>query len=175
MQNDQDTAFTALAERVRASSREGELLRLSVLMKEMPEDDPAVLISAVNADDIKKIAGTRDTYYFSETGMTPAFALHLFRIEEKDPVRLVADTVRDESRLYPRPTYASSFLDAPFSMRQGELDETLNRIAMRPDTSDIKTCKASNGVLFLYSAEYLGDVHAQGLAEYIEVTQRENP
>ncbi len=165
----------ALAERIRETSRAGSLMRLSALKREFPEDDPELLVSQAQADDIKKIAGSRDEYYFSEKEITAAYALHLFRVEERDPVRLVADTVRDESRIYPRPTYARTFLEPPFSMRQNEFGETLNRIAMRPDTADIKTCRTSNGVLFLYSSEFLGENHAQGLAEFIEVIQKENP
>ncbi len=175
MENKQETAFPDLAGRIRGESQEGALVRLSALKREMPDQDPAELIAAEEAEDIKKIAGSRDTYYFSEKEMTSSFALHLFRVEERDLVRLVADTVRDESRIYPRPTYATTFLERPFSLKQSELDETLNRIAMRPDTADIGTCCTSNGVLFLYSREYLGDTHAMGLAEFIEVTQKENP
>jgi hypothetical protein len=140
--------------------------------------DPACIAASIAAgaeEDIKLMRGSWDTYYFSDHHMTEAYALHLFRIAEKDPAKLVADTVRDESRIYPRPTAAATFLETPFRMTAAELDGVLWQIAQRSDMSDIKRTNASNGALYLYSSHYLIDVHADSLAEWIEVGQLENP
>lgn len=160
---------------IRKSSRDGSLLRLSSLCSLFPDQDIEYCVQNSDATDLGLIRGVRDTYYFSDLSMTETYAVHLFRIEERDPVRLVADTVRDESRIYPRPTYVSTFLDSPFFMKPAEIEETIARIAMRPDTTDIKECESSNGVKFLYSSLYLEETHATGLAEFFEVVQRENP
>jgi len=133
------------------------------------------LIAEAAEDDIKLMRGTRDIYYFSETHITAAYALHLFRVMERDPARMVADTVRDESRIYPRPTPAYIFLESPFNMSEAELDGVLWQISQRNDMTDIKSTTVSNGALYLYSTLHLTVPHAETMAEWNEVGQAENP
>ena len=125
--------------------------------------------------DIKMMRGTRDRYYFSEISMTESYARHLYRLAEKDPVRLIADTTRDESRTYPRPTPVSTFDDSPFSMSTAEIDAAISKMAFDPEYADIRTVQASNGDAYLYSATYLSEAHASGLAEWASVGEKENP
>jgi hypothetical protein len=133
------------------------------------------LLSEQADEDIKLMRGSRDVYYFSEHFMTAAYALHLFRVAEKDPARMVADTVRDESRLYPRPTPVSTFLDVPFRLTRAELDGILWQISQRNDMTDIRQTTASDGSLYLYSSSFLEEAHADSLAEWDAVGQAENP
>ncbi len=137
--------------------------------------DLEAMIAEAAEDDIKLMRGTRDIYYFSENFMTAAYALHLFRVAEKDPARMVADTVRDESRIYPRPTPAYSFLHSPFNMSEAQLDGVLWQISQRNDMTDIKSTTVSNGALYLYSTLHLTVLHAETMAEWNEVGQAENP
>ena len=73
------------------------------------------MISEAADDDIKLMRGSKDVYFFSESLVTHAYAKLLFRSAENDPQRLVAETVRDESSSYPRPTPLSLFTAAPFT------------------------------------------------------------
>lgn len=130
---------------------------------------------ASDAEDLKKIRGSSETWYFSEKSMTAAYALHLVRLEERDPVRLIAETVRDESRIYPRPTDIRYFADPPFSMGEKDVLRVLGMMELRPDMGDIRRCRASNGALYLYSSLHLAETLAETLTEWIEVGQRENP
>ena len=165
-----------LLEAIRARSAEARLSRLSELAASHPEaDGPAELIARAEQPDILCLIGSAETYYFSETSMTQAYARHLFRVEERDVVKLIVETVRDESRIYPRPTAARAFLEAPFKLKPGELEAALFSIKQRPDAADIRESRASNGELYLYSADHLSAVHADGLVEWIEVQQKENP
>jgi hypothetical protein len=201
--SEQTSPATALLAAIRDASKSAKLIGLSDLAAlrrgltdglagkpgNVPEADPAgseepqtagtveieSLLAAQADDDIKLMRGTRDVYYFSDTRMTAAYALHLFRVAEKDPARMVADTVRDESRIYPRPTPASTFLDVPFRMSEAELDGILWQISQRNDMTDIKRTTASDGSLYLYSSDYLEDAHADSLAEWDAVGQAENP
>ncbi len=171
----------ALVAAIRAASSEIRLTRLSELASSFPEAAAAPgglarLLEESGAADLRRMAGEGgEAYYFSADSMTEAYALHLFRVEERDPVRLVADTVRDESRVYPRPTDLRVFSEPPFSLPEREVSEVLARIAMRPDTADIKTLRASNGAPYLFSDRYLDPAHAASLVEWIEVLQKENP
>jgi len=171
----------ALVAAIRAASSEIRLSRLSELAAAFPEAAAAPgglarLLEESGAADLRRMAGEGgEAYYFSADSMTEAYALHLFRVEERDPVRLVADTVRDESRVYPRPTDLRVFSEPPFSLPEREVAEVLARMAMRPDTADIKTLRASNGAPYLFSDRHLDAAHAASLVEWIEVLQKENP
>ena len=164
-----------LVEAIRTASKGGALATLKSLEKEFPDLDIAALIEGSGAGDLKKMEGSEDVYFFSDLSMTEAYAVHLYRVGEKDPVRLIAETVRDDSRIYPRPTPASTFLDPPFSLGAKGLEEALGRMTLRPDAADIKRTYASNGALYLYSDRFLGAAHADALAEWLEVGVRENP
>lgn len=168
--------LVALMERIRAESAETRLSPASGLasLARNGEDACAILDGGAD-DDIRMMRGAGERYYFSDRSMTEAYAKHLYRLAERDPVRLVADTTRDESRVYPRPTPASAFLDAPFSMTRAEVDAAISRMTFDPAYADIRTTRASNGDLYLYSSAHLSEGHAAGLAEWAAVGQRENP
>lgn len=185
--SEQTSPAAALLAAIRDASKAASLKPISELMV-IPEAQPAgtkadaasqddleAMISEAAEDDIKLMRGTRDTYYFSENHMTATYALHLFRVMEKDPARMVADTVRDESRIYPRPTPAYIFLESPFNMTEAQLDGVLWQISQRNDMTDIKSTTVSNGALYLYSTLHLTVLHAETMAEWNEVGQAENP
>jgi hypothetical protein len=185
--SEQTSPAAALLAAIREASRDATLKPLSELAEVLKaqagaSEDPSLappeleaLIAEVAEDDIKLMRGTRDTYYFSENHITAAYALHLFRVVERDPARMVADTVRDESRTYPRPTPAYVFLGPPFNMTEAQLDGVLWQISQRNDMTDIKSTTVSNGALYLYSTLHLTVLHAETLAEWNEVGQAENP
>jgi hypothetical protein len=185
--SEQTSPAAALLAAIRDASRVAKLKPISELKEillaqpvgtdavALPSMDLETMVAEAAEDDIKLMRGTRDIYYFSENFMTAAYALHLFRVMEKDPARMVADTVRDESRIYPRPTPAYAFLHPPFSMKEAELDGVLWQISQRNDMTDIKSTTVSNGALYLYSTLHLTVLHAETMAEWNEVGQAENP
>jgi len=174
-----------LVESIRADSANSRLTSLSSLCAQFPlpselsqevDFDMSVAIEgASGAGDLKKMEGSSDTWYFSEKSLTSAYALHLLRTEEKDPIRLIAETVRDDCRIYPRPTDVSFFTDPPFSLSKREIQQALGMMELRPDMTDLRRCTASNGAIYLYSSLYMGEALAQTLTEWIEVGQRQNP
>lgn len=132
-------------------------------------------LSADAPDDIKLMRGERERYYFTELLMTAAYAKHLFRIAERDPLRLIAETARDESMTYPRPTPLHTFYGPPFSMGEDEVEAALSELAASSEYADIASCAASNGDRFVYSTAHLTPAHAERLAEWIAVEEKENP
>ena len=119
--------------------------------------------------------GREEIYFFSDLHMTRAYAAYLYRLAEKDLVGLVVETVREDSRLYPRPTPLDFFLDPPFTFTRDQLDDVLARIRERGDCRDIRESRASNGARYLYSTLHLTVAHAEALTEWNEVGQAENP
>ena len=174
-----------LVEAIRQASKERKLTALSGLNSRFPlpedlaeifPDGPAsALEKAAEARDLRMLSGSSETWYFSNLIMTDTYATYLLRLEEKDTLRLIADTVRDESKTYPRPTDLRFFNDPPFSLSDSELREALGMMELRPEFADIKRSKASNGALYLYSNLHLAEALAESLTEWIEVGQRENP
>jgi hypothetical protein len=174
-----------LVESIRLDSSGGSLTSLSSLLARFPPppglgsepgfDVSDVIRSAPGADDIGRLESSAEPWYFSDKSMTRAYAVHLLRIEEKDLVRLIAGTVRDESKIYPRPTDIRFFSDPPFSLGEREVRQALGMMELRPDMADIRRCQASNGAIYLYSATYLKEAVAEALTEWIEVGQKENP
>ncbi len=172
---DEQGLLAALLEKIRADSAETRLSPAVDLAPLVPEGDVSVLLGENAEDDIKMMRGSRDRYYFSDRSMTEPYARHLFRLAEKDPVRLIADTTRDESKTYPRPTPLGTFSDAPFSMSGAEIEDALTAMSGDPAYADICATTASNGDRYLYSTQYLTEAHAAGLAEWASVGEKENP
>ncbi len=165
-----------LMEMVRRRSAEHMLISSKELIPLLGEgSDPVAILELGADDDIKMMRGTLDTYYFSDRSITESYAKHLFRLAERDPARLIADTTRDESKTYPRPTPVATFLDAPFSMTANDMEAALTAMAADPQYSDIRRVEASNGDAYLYSSEHLTEAHAAGLAEWASVGEKENP
>jgi hypothetical protein len=184
MMHERDNKRDTLVGRIREASDGGRLCplpELATLLGEQPNGGVNALAAAKELlaegapEDIKFMQGKLDGYYFSESSMTSAYAIHLFRLAERDPVRLIADTTRDESRIYPRPTLLDTFLLQPFLMAPAELDAALEKLQESAEYQDIKSVSASNGERFLYSLDYLSPGHAVALAEWSAVGEKENP
>jgi len=186
MMTEQQNMLDVVCSHIRAESAQGRLCPLSLLPGLAHEaeaaapaavtaDQLAELLAESTAEDISLMRGTAEIYYFSEQSMTAAYARHLFRVAEKDPLRLIADTARDESRVYPRPTPLASFMAPPFSLSAAAVDEALQTIASRTDYADIASCVASNGDRYIYSSQFLSAPLAESLAEWAAVGERENP
>lgn len=165
---------------IRRDSAEGRLTRLSSLRAAGPADpgrnpDPLREIEGSGASDLKRMDGREETYFFSDLGMTRSYAAYLFRLEEKDLVGLVLETVREDSRVYPRPTPLDFFRAPPFGLGPEQVEDILSRIRERGDCTDIRESRASNGARYLYSTLHLSPGHAEALTEWNEVGQAENP
>jgi hypothetical protein len=169
-------ATEALMEMVRMRSAEHTLISSKELIPLLGEAGDPVAIMELGADeDIKMMRGSLDTYYFSDRSITESYAKHLFRLAERDPARLIAETTRDESKTYPRPTPVDTFTDAPFSMSAADIEAALAAMAADPQYKDIRRVEASNGDAYLYSSQHLTEAHAAGLAEWASVGEKENP
>jgi len=125
--------------------------------------------------DIREIR-SRDgaRHYYSTMFMTEAYAGMLLKKEE-DPLRLIADLVRENAAQYPRPTSIDFLRSSPFEMSQEEIFACLQNMAAEEEYKDIERLSTSAGTVFLYSTLHLDPAHASMLAEWIDVGQFENP
>ena len=138
-------------------------------LKDLPE-----LMMEENKDirEIRSRDGAR--HYYSTMFMTGVYAGMLLKKEE-DPLRLIADLVRENAAQYPRPTPVDILKGSPFEMTPEEILACLGEMAAGEEYKDIKRLSTSAGTVFLYSTLHLDPAHASMLAEWIDVGQFENP
>ncbi|MGB4437785.1 MAG: hypothetical protein WBJ13_00880 [Sedimentibacter sp.] len=125
--------------------------------------------------DICVKKGKEKIYLFSENHMTKNYAKMMISVEEKDLFKIIAETVREESKIYPRPTDARLFNKTPFKLSKEEFNEVYDKLRKKEEYSDIQETRASNNALYLYSERFMKKVRAASLAEWIEVEAGQNP
>lgn len=125
--------------------------------------------------DIKELRGNKSRYFFSDLEMTTSYAKLLFGIEEKDILKTIAETIRNDSKRFPKTTNPKVFLSHPFYFNKEELKEILKQLRSKEEFKDIKESKASNDIISLYSDQYLTQDYADALTELVEVTRFETP
>lgn len=124
-------------------------------------------------DDIKEISGrNRIPHYYSLRSLSETYAGILVRKEEKS---LIAEIVRENSAIYPRPVDLNIFREAPFDLTQEEILDFLGEIGKQGEYQDIARTTTSIGTVFLYSNQHLDPNYASTLAEWLDVGQVNNP
>jgi hypothetical protein len=126
-------------------------------------------------EDLRKVSDPGGaSRYYSSRFMTDSFA-NLLLQKEGDPLLLLAETVRENSRIYPRPIPLDAFKDPPFHLTEKEILACLQQMAETDAYQDIQRTATSMGTLFLYSTLHLDPSHARMLAEWLDVGQYSNP
>ncbi len=171
-----------MAELVRSNSVDSKLTKSEEFTFEpisLPEEEIGdrmkILRESEEYQDIQFIEGTSEIYLYSKQYMTNNYAIILARIEEQDFLSLIAKMVRDDSRIYPRPTDVRLFSVSQFNFSDEEFKQFLEEIKKNEVFKDIQEVRASNEALYLYSDKYLVTDHAIALTEWIEVIQKEIP
>jgi hypothetical protein len=140
------------------------------------EDHLDLILDDERYKDLKLVSNSRGSrYFYSEDHMTATYATVLARAEANDPLGTIAATVREDSRIYPRPTSLGTFSAPIFNMDVRELQRYSEEIASRPEYADIKIARASNGAIYLYSEQFLDPDWARSTVEWEEVGKYENP
>jgi hypothetical protein len=106
--------------------------------------------------------------------MTGAYAGILLQ-KQGDPLRLIAEIVRQNSAAYPRPVPLDLFTQPPFGLALQDVLNDLERMSVRDEYRDIEPTTTSTSRVFLYSTLHLDSEHASMLAEWFDVGQSDNP
>ena len=123
-------------------------------------------LTALRAED-----GSR--YFYSLLFMTGAYATLL--LNRRDPMRLIADIVRQNSADYPRPVPLDFFLQPPFDYKIEDFLSYLEQLGTEEEFNDIARTTTSTSRVFLYSTLYLEPEHAFLLAQSLDVGYRDFP
>jgi hypothetical protein len=174
-----------LAEKVRADSRDDVVLSSSAGLQALaPEMEPAavaVILEEMRTEeryaDIKAVTSPNgNVYYHSDRHMSGYYAVVLGRVAAKDPVATVAAMVRDESRIYPRPTCIQLFLEPMFKIPPDDLKAVFDEMLQKPEYGDIKLMvHPETGGVYAYSSQYLSGDTAFKMMHWVEVEKDANP
>ena len=136
----------------------------------------AALKGAINDNgDLKEVLDGKGNFrYYSTQSMAEPYARILSRKGE-NAVHLMAETIRENSRRYPRPVPLELFEDPPFDLTPEEILSCLKEMAAGKDSQDIAQTTSSIGTVFLFSKLHLEPDYASMLAEWIDVGQSESP
>jgi hypothetical protein len=171
-----------IGEKVRADSRGTQLLTpVDGLYAEIGWEE-----SACNPDEIRKdpryediktaTAATGERFFYSTRHMSDYYALLLARVAAHDPCATIAETVRDESRIYPRPTCVLLFMEKLFGMKEADLKEIVDKALLKPEYNDLKMMvHPATGGVYLYSSQYMDADLAFALMDWQEVGKDANP
>ncbi len=179
----------AIAAMIRQSSEAGQLISESEILRRVADQhlftsqapDPAEEVrNTLNklvdeSEDLHELAaqdGSRR--YYSSQFMTQAYARILLQ-KHGDHLRLIAEIVRQNSEVYPRPVPLEIFTQAPFDLTRQEVLNYLERMAAEEEYRDIVPTTTSASRVFLYSTLHLEPEYASMLAEWLDVGQLNNP
>lgn len=110
--------------------------------------------------------------YYSTGFMTARYAALV--AGRNSPV-VMAEIVRENSELYPRPVPLEFFMDDPLNLSMEQIGHFLDHISKNPEFDDICSIRTSTGRVFLYSRRGLDQDHADALAEWHDLGESRNP
>ncbi len=184
-----EASFSAAATIIREKSRSGQLTLREELLAELtrqgflkPEDSDircqleAILKHTIEENgDLKEIRDRQSLpHYYSSEYITEPYANTLIQ-REGDPFALMAEVIRENSKIYPRPIPLGVFTESPFGFAREEIFSHLRKMAEQEEYQDIRQTTTSIGTVFLFSTLYLEPDYATFLAEWLDVGQVNNP
>jgi len=178
-----------IAAMIRQSSEAGQLISEAEILRRANEkrlfssnpEDPAEEVGNIltkliqESQDLHELAvqdGSRS--YYSSLSMTETYAKILLG-KQGNPLRLIAEIVRQNSEFYPRPVPLDTFTQPPFDLSPEEVLNDLEQMRGVGEYGDIVPTATSTSRVFLYSTLHLEPEHASMLAEWIDVGQHSNP
>lgn len=142
-----------------------QLTKMDTLLTLAPDLDLDEVRTAINElqksernSDIEVLTARNGAeYLFSQKHMTMSYAQILLRTAVNDPAYTIAETVREESRRYPRPTNIEIFKYGLFKIDREKLAEYVDQ-AMK-EYEDLMYLDI-DGSVFLYSNQFMTEEQA---------------
>ncbi len=185
----EETIYLAIVRTIRERSETGLLTQSEEILTELirqgllksGEADArshfeAALKEVIDKDeDIREISGSNGILcYYSGLSLSETYARILAQKKENS-LSLMAEIVRENSSIYPRPVPLDIFKESPFDFTHEELLVCLKKMTEQREYQDIAQTITSIGTIFLYSAQHLEPDYASSLAEWVDEGQVNNP
>jgi hypothetical protein len=179
----------AVAGMIRQSSEAGQLISESEILHRLidqhlltlqvadPEKEAeSILQEAVEeSQDLHEFADQEgSSHYYSSLLMTEPYARILHQ-KQINHLQLIAEIIRQDSAVYPRPVPLDMFTQPPFELTLHDVLRDLERMATKEEYGDIGQTMTSASRVFLYSTLHLEPEYASMLAEWFDVGQFDNP
>ncbi|MBJ6800885.1 hypothetical protein [Geomonas propionica] len=168
----------AMAERIRRDSRViTALTPLNAIFTLCPEIKPVKVCSLLNEmqtqvqyRDIKTVSAfSGELYLYCDAHITEKYAGLLVRSAVTDACSTIVETVREESRIYPRPTRVSLFTSHVYGIPAATLHPCIVRVLNSPQFSDIrKLVHPETDAEYLYSTLHMNEEQAYSLMKWME-------
>ncbi len=173
---------------IRRTSERGKLLSEAEIIGELQpkeaslpdghrgKDFPSLIRKTVAGEgDLREVtAKDGSRRYFSSRSMAEAYAALLLK-REGDPLEAIAEAVRENSALYPRPVPLDLFTRPPFEIPLPEILSHVEMMANKEAFRDIVSTTTSASRVYLFSTLHLDPDYGSMLAEWLDVGQFENP
>lgn len=171
-----------VADYIRDVTKTARLVRYSVFFDspfELSEGEVEEVLKELQSlaeyQDITQLKGKKTCYFYSTQTMAHNYAKMLVLLEERDTCNTIAELVRFECKIYPRPYQLEMLRHLPFCYTDSQIKIALDLMKNTPEYQDIQPVYASNGATYLFSTELMEPRYAQALCEWIEVEQFDNP
>lgn len=128
--------------------------------------------------DIKMVtASNGDVYFHSDKYLVGNYAITLLMAMAGDHCATIAETVREESRVYPRTTNVAIFREQQvYGIPPTDLEAIVAEMLRKPEYADIKKIvHPSTGAVHLYSNRYINEERAWAMMDWDEVGRANNP
>ncbi len=173
-----------MAERIRRDSRIATALTpLCTMFAQFPEITPVKVCSMLNEmqtqthyRDIKTVSSTSgELYLYCDAHITEKYATMLVKSAVSDACQTIVDTVREESRLYPRPTKVSAFASQVYGIPPTTLHPCIVRVLNSTEYADIrKLVHPETEAEYLYSNLHMTEEQAVALMKWMEDGRKPN-
>jgi hypothetical protein len=181
-----EEAKSILANAIRADSRDSvKLTPVSTLYALAPDTDQKIidaLLKGMQTEerflDIKTVtASNGDVYFHSDNYLVGSYAATLMMAMAGDHRATIAETVRDESRTYPRTTNVAIFREQQvYGIPPDELEAIIVDLLRKPEYADIKKIvHPTTGAVHLYSGKFIREDQAWAMMDWEEVGRANNP
>ena len=175
-----------LANAIRADSRDSiKLTPVSALYALAPDTDRTIidaLLKGMRAEpkfaDIQTVtASNGDVYFHSEKYLVGNYAVTLLMAIAGDHCATIAETVREESKIYPRTTNVAIFREQRvYGIPPNDLEAIIVDILRKPEYADIqRIVHPTTGAVHLYSNQYIRGDQAWAMMDWEEVGRANNP
>ncbi|MBU5614019.1 hypothetical protein [Geomonas azotofigens] len=168
----------AMAGKIRRDSRVlTALTPLNSMFALCPDIKPVKICSLLNEMqgqvqywDIKTVSAfSGELYLYCDAHITEKYAVLLVRSAVTDACSTIVDTVREESRIYPRPTRVSLFTSHVYGIPAATLQPCIVRVLNSPQYADIrKLVHPETEAEYLYSTLHMNEEQAYSLMKWME-------
>lgn len=161
------TEAEKLADYIRIRTQGAQITSRKSLETEIPDVDN--LLKDIETDescqDIGRVDGGKDIYYYSKTFMSDNYAMIAALVEDKDLMVTIASMVRFNSKTYPVPTPFTYFEQHPYYATNAQIERAVDLMEQKTEYQDIRILTNSRGVRYMFSETFMKKRYAASLIE----------